>query len=114
MQEKVKSVVKMLEKAVVSDIIVYDMENITPFYDYCIICSANSSRQGSAAINYIRKDAHLYGLNVKGYSLSNETKWFLIDLGIIVVHVFVGEEREKYNLDGIYQMQSFKTQTLLK
>lgn len=106
MQEKVKSVVKMLEKAVVSDIIVYDMENITPFYDYCIVCSANSSRQGNAAINYVRKDAPLLGLNVKGYDASSETKWFLVDLGSIVVHVFVGEEREKYNLDGIYGMQN--------
>ena len=106
MQEKVKAVVKMLEKAVVNDIIVYDMENITPFYDYCIVCSVNSSRQGNAAINYVRKDASLIGLDVKGYSASSESKWFLADLHSIVVHVFVGEEREKYNLDGIYGMQN--------
>jgi hypothetical protein len=32
------------------------MRNYTPFYDYAIICSANTSRQASAAINYVRKD----------------------------------------------------------
>ena len=106
MKEKVNTVVKMLEKAVVHDIIVYDMQNITPFYDYCIICSANSSRQGSAAVNYVRKDAHEAGLDVRGYHSGSETKWHLVDLGGIVVHVFVGDEREKYNLDGMYGMQN--------
>jgi ribosomal silencing factor RsfS len=28
--------------------------------------------------------------------------WYLVDLGMVVVHVFVGEERKRYNLDGLY------------
>lgn len=106
MNEFVNAVVKMLEKAVVHDIIVYDMKNITPFYDYAIICSANSARQASAAINYIRKDISEVNLDVRGYHSSSETKWHLIDLGMIVVHVFVGDEREVYNLDGMYSVQN--------
>lgn len=106
MNEFVNAVVKMLEKAVVHDIIVYDMKNITPFYDYAIICSANSARQASAAINYIRKDITEVNLDVRGYHSSSETKWHLIDLGMIVVHVFVGDEREVYNLDGMYSVQN--------
>ena len=106
MNEFVNAVVKMLEKAVVHDIIVYDMKNITPFYDYAIICSANSARQASAAINYIRKDISEVNLDVRGYHSSSETKWHLVDLGMIVVHVFVGDEREVYNLDGMYSVQN--------
>ena len=106
MNEFVNAVVKMLEKAVVHDIIVYDMQNITPFYDYCIICSANSSRQGGAAVNYVRKDAHEIELDVKGYHTGSDTRWHLVDLNSIVVHIFVGDEREKYNLDGMYSMQN--------
>lgn len=106
MKEKVNAVVKMLEKAVVHDIIVYDMQNITPFYDYSIVCSANSSRQGSAAVNYVRKDAHEIAMDVKGYYTGSDTRWHLIDLHDIVVHIFVGDEREKYNLDGMYGMQN--------
>lgn len=102
MDKNVNAVVKMLEKAVVHDIIVYDMKNITPFYDYAIICSANSARQASAAINYVRKDIDEVDLDVRGYHSSSESKWHLVDLGIIVVHVFVGDEREIYNLDGMY------------
>ncbi len=106
MNEFVNAVVKMLEKAVVHDIIVYDMKNITPFYDYAIICSANSARQASAAINYIRKDITEVALDVRGYHSNSDTKWHLVDLGMIVVHVFVGDEREVYNLDGMYSVQN--------
>jgi ribosome-associated protein len=105
MDEKVKEVVNMLEKAVIRDIIVYDMRNYTPFYDYAIICSANTSRQASAAINYVRKDTTDFDFDVKGYHSSGDSKWHLVDLGDIVVHVFVGDEREKYNLDGMYSMK---------
>lgn len=106
MNDSVNAVVKMLEKAVVHDIIVYDMKNITPFYDYSIVCSANSARQAAAAINYVRKDACGDGLEVRGYHTNSETRWHLVDLSSIVVHVFVGDEREKYNLDGMYGMQN--------
>lgn len=105
MDKKVNVVVNMLEKAVVRDIIVYDMRNFTPFYDYAVICSANTARQASAAINYVRKDTNEFDLNVKGYHSNGDSKWHLVDLGDIVVHVFVGDEREKYNLDGMYSMK---------
>lgn len=95
-------VIEVLNKAVVKNIKVYDMKNLTPFFDYSIICSVNTSRQGAAAINYLKKEAELIGLSVRGFSSSNETTWFLIDLNDVVVHVFVGEERNRYNLDGMY------------
>ena len=52
-----EEIVKSLEKAVVSDIRVYDMKSNTPFYDYTIICSVNTARQGAADVDYLRDDA---------------------------------------------------------
>ena len=48
-------VIEILNKAVVKKIKVYDMKNLTPFYDYSIICSVNTPRQGIAAINYLKR-----------------------------------------------------------
>lgn len=95
-------VIEILNKAVVKDIRVYDMKNVTPFYDYTIIASVNTSRQGAAAVNYLKKEASQIGLDVRNSSGSNETTWFLVDLNDVVVHLFVGEERIRYNLDGMY------------
>lgn len=95
-------IIESLEKAVVTDIRVYDMKERTPFYDYTIICSVNTSRQGAAAVDYLRDDALNLGLWVRGYSSNPESAWFLVDLNEFVIHIFVGEERERYNLDGMY------------
>ena len=98
----VNKIIESLEKAVAQDIRVYDMKEKTPFYDYTIICSVNTSRQGAACVDYLRDDASKLGLWVRGYSSNPESAWFLVDLNEIVVHIFVGEERTRYNLDGMY------------
>ena len=50
-----KTTLDILSKAVVKDIIVYHMETVSPFYDYFVIGSVNSNRQGNAAVNYLKK-----------------------------------------------------------
>ncbi len=95
-------IIEILNKAVVKNIKVYDMKNLTPFYDYTIIGSVNTSRQGASAINYVKKEAENLNFKIRSFSSSSETTWFLIDLNDIVVHLFVGDERYRYNLDGMY------------
>lgn len=98
-------VLKTLDKAVVTDVLVYDMKSYTPYYDYSVICSVNNSRQGNAAMNYLKKDAGELGIDVRCSSSMADTRWFLVDLQEVVVHIFVGDERQRYNLDGIYSNQ---------
>jgi ribosome-associated protein len=95
-------VIEILNKAVVKNIKVYDMKNLTPFYDYSIICSVNTARQGNAAVNYLKKEAEDIGLTVRSFSTGTDSSWCLIDLNDVVVQLFVGEERYRYNLDGMY------------
>ena len=97
-----KTTLDILSKAVVKDIIVYNMQTVSPFYDYFVIGSVNSNRQGNAAVNYLKKDLAEAGYKIKGFSSSSESGWFLVDAGEIVVHIFVGNERSVYNLDGIF------------
>ena len=97
----IDNIIKILDKAVVEDIAIYDMRSITPFYDTCIIGSVHSSRQGNAAVNYLKKEAPLLGYELRSYHAMPDTKWFLVDLNDIVIHIFVGDERQRYNLDGM-------------
>ena len=48
--------IEILNKAVVKDIRVYEMSSITPFYDYSIIASVSTARQGNAAVNYTDRE----------------------------------------------------------
>lgn len=95
-------VIECLNRAVVTDTVVYDVSPVTPFFDYSVVCSASSSRQGISAVGYLRDEAEKHNILVKGYSLSNDSKWFFVDLNSVIVHIFVGSDRERYNLDGLY------------
>ena len=95
-------VLKCLDKAVVYNKIVYDLKPITPFFDYSVVASVDSSRQGHAAVDYLRDDAMKNNMIVKGYADSPDSRWYLVDLNNIIVHIFVKEERERFNLDGLY------------
>ncbi|HOE77363.1 MAG TPA: ribosome silencing factor [Bacilli bacterium] len=102
MTDNVKKIIEILDKAVVFDTKVYDMTSLTPFYDFSIIASVKNSRQGNAAVDYLRKDAPLNGFTIRSISGHSDSRWFLVDLNDIVVHIFVGDERDRYNLDGLY------------
>ncbi len=100
--ELLKQLIKEMDRAVVFNTIIYDMKPVTPYYDYSIITSANTSRQAHAAVTYLRQAAEEVGLELRSYRDMPDAKWLLADLGTVVVHVFVGEERLRYNLDGLY------------
>jgi len=96
---KLKVVVNSLESVNLSDIVVYDMRNKSPFFDYLIISSATSDRQLQAAVSHIQDDLHENGYNVANVEGKNSNSWILVDAKDIIVNVFTKEERMYYNLE---------------
>lgn len=105
-ERMIKDLIKILDKAVVNDVVVYDTTMYTPYYDYVIIGSVNTARQGNAAVGYLRKEAPALGIDVRSFTSGNDATWFLIDINNVVIHIFVQEERKRYNLDGMYEQLS--------
>lgn len=93
-EAKVSKVLETLDHNLVKDIIIYDVRDRTPLYDYVIISTALSIRQMEAALNYLKEAFNINKIE-KGDS------WSLIDLQDIIVHVFEEEERKNYGLDTI-------------
>ncbi len=98
----IKDILKILDKAIAKDIKIYNTTTYTPYYDYVIICSVSSNRQGNACATYLKKEAPQYGYEVRNFNAGSDTNWFLVDLNDVIVHIFVGEERARYNLDGLF------------
>jgi ribosome-associated protein len=40
---------------------------------------------------------------VKAFEGSQESQWLLIDQGDVMIHIFVGEARTVYDLDGLWK-----------
>ena len=70
--------------------------------DYFLIASGSSTKQVQAISENIKdalKKEEIMSLRVEGL---NEGRWTLFDYGNVVVHVFLEEERDFYNLEGLW------------
>jgi ribosome-associated protein len=84
------------------DILVLNVSEVTTFTDLFVICSGRGERQVQAIADEIITKAKAAGrqpIGVEGYQAA---RWILIDLGDVVVHAFVPEERELYRLERLW------------
>lgn len=84
------------------DIVILDMEGLTMATDYFVICSASSAQQAKAIADNIEDElakSQIAFRNKEGY---REGRWVLLDYNECVAHIFVEEERNFYNIDGLW------------
>jgi ribosome-associated protein len=84
------------------DIIVMNVSEVTSIADLFIICSGRGERQVQAIADGIVEKSKENGrqpVGIEGYAAA---RWVLIDLGDVVVHVFVPEERALYRLERLW------------
>lgn len=94
---------KAMDEKQASDLVVLDFRNHSPFIDYFIIGSARNIRMAKSIIENVEEKAIENGYSVKHSYVDNDSKWLLIDLGEIVCHVFLDDERQLYNLEGLWK-----------
>jgi ribosome-associated protein len=85
------------------DIVILDMREITPVFDYFVIVTGNSRRQLHAISEEIERvlkdELHDKRMGIEGY---DESRWILLDYGNVVVHLFDQETREFYALEDFW------------
>ncbi len=85
------------------DIMVLDMRELTPMFDYFVVATGTSRRQLHAMSDEI--DRVLEGelgqrrLGIEGYQ---ESRWILLDYGDVVIHLFDPDTRAYYALEELW------------
>lgn len=102
MSDNIKTVVKAIEDKKGNNILVYDYHTLNPFIDYTIIASASNQRQVYAIASNVVDEARLAGMIVKRMEGSKDSKWILVDLDTVIVHIFMDDERSIYRLEQLY------------
>jgi ribosome-associated protein len=84
------------------DILLLNMEGLSPVTDYYVICSAgNTTLVKTIADNIEDKlgEQGYFPSHKEGYA---DARWILLDYGDVVAHVFLEEERDFYNLEQLW------------
>ena len=84
------------------DIVVLDLSDQSGFCDYFVICSAESSRQVDAIHQETVKLCRRDNINVRSHQDDESSRWILVDLFDVILHIFLQEAREFYNLEYLW------------
>jgi len=97
----VKKAIDAIKEKKGREIVVFDMRGFTPFVDYHVITSAESSVQAKALLDTIMEHARK-PKKARGIEGDPESGWVLIDFWDVVIHIFRPELRKYYNLEGLW------------
>lgn len=101
-RKKQRAVVDALEDIKGRDIVVYNVERLSPIFERVVIASGDSTRQVKALADHVARTLKTLGASVKGVEGQGSAEWMLVDLGDIVVHVMHPTVRSYYNLEEIW------------
>lgn len=87
-----------------TDIIVLDVGEVLAIAGYFVVASASNPRLARTVVDSIEQVAkeRLGRLPVRTEGL-REQQWILVDYGDVIVHVFVDELREFYEIERLYR-----------
>jgi ribosome-associated protein len=94
--------VKALDDKKASNITVLKTRDVTILADYFVICTANSTTQIKSLSDEVEKVLKERGeapLRNEGYRSGG---WVLVDFGCVIVHLFLKEIRDFYNLERLW------------
>lgn len=75
--------------------------------DFFVICNGNSDRQLKALIDNVREAVkEKYGLLPFGVEGTADSGWVLMDYSDVVVHMFLEEKRQYYDLESLWSAEA--------
>ena len=86
------------------DVSILDLRGRVDYADIFILCTASNARQARAIADSVRREAKskckLNPLSTEGFE---QGKWVLVDFGDVIVHIFREDERDFYDLEGLWR-----------
>ena len=99
-QEKIKNIVKFLDDKKAVDIKVLKVGDLTVVADYFVVANGTSTTHIKALADEV--DFQMGELSENGRLEGKASDWLLLDFGDVIVHIFLPDSREHYNLERLW------------
>lgn len=100
--EKSKLLANWLEEKQGGEILGLDVRGLSEASEVMIITTGQGARHTQALADFLlekAKDENLEYLGMEGYK---GAEWILMDFNDVLIHVFQGDVREYFNLEGLW------------
>ena len=102
-QEISKKIVGILEDKKGEDIQVFDVKGKSTLTDVIIVVSGNSGPHLKALAGAVQREMKDIGDSGGRISGDAESAWIVLDLYDVIVHVFLPEAREYYDIEALWR-----------
>lgn len=93
---------RALDSKKAAELTVLETGALTTLADYFVICTANSSTQVKALSEFCEKTLKDRGEEPHHIEGHRGGTWVLLDYSSVVIHIFMPEAREFYNLERLW------------
>lgn len=93
---------RFLEERKLAKIEVIEVARSLQIADYFVLASGKNPRHLKAAADELLGKLREWGIQRRGLEGYREAKWVLLDLNEVIVHLFLEEVRNFYDLDSLW------------
>ena len=101
LQAMTDAVVEAMEDKKAQDVVVMDVQGKCAFADRFVLATGRTDRQLKAIAQAVASVAHAHSLPAKIEGL-DAMEWLLVDLGDVVVHLFLPDTRASFQLERLW------------
>ncbi|MCD8382850.1 MAG: ribosome silencing factor [Clostridiales bacterium] len=102
-KELAEALIRALDSKRAQKIELLRVGDITILADYFILCTATSTTQIRTLSDLCEEAAENLGETVHHKEGERESGWVLLDFSTVVVHIFLPEQREFYQLERLWK-----------
>ena len=95
-----------LKDSKVENLLVLDVTKISSFADTIIIATASSNRHAISVSEKLVDCLKSNKYNILGVEGESDSGWILVDCGDVVINIMRQEQREFYDLEGLWGADS--------
>lgn len=85
------------------DIVILDVRKMCSFTDFFVILSGRSTRHVQALAESLENQLRSKRISTSRAEGLNEGRWVLLDFDDVIVHIFYHEQRDFYDLEGLWE-----------
>ncbi len=107
---KLEAILNWLAEKKADAVRVYDVGKLSTYTDYIVVCEGTADLHNKAIANHLLDMAKEYKFGIIGKAGLEFGQWILVDIGDVIVHIFMPEKREFYKIDNLFSELAAHTQ----
>lgn len=97
-----QSIARFLDEKKAENIIILNVHTISDITDYFVFATGTSTTHVASLCDALRKECGVLGMKPLRAERCDDTRWAVLDYGTVIVHIFLDDVREHYQIEQLW------------